>query len=209
MTGYDFDKEHALADDCPLLVAGVDEAGRGPLAGPVVAAAVILPSLPQLEGLNDSKALTPKKRDALYSLIQEAAISLHVAVISPQIIDEINILQAALRAMRDAVRGLDQTPGRVLVDGNQKPGSGLPEMAIIKGDAKSASIMAASIIAKVTRDRLMIAYDEQYPEYGFAGHKGYGAKTHMEAIKKHGPCPIHRKTFEPIKTLLSSKLPLS
>jgi len=185
----------------PLVLAGVDEAGRGPLAGPVVAAAVILPSSPQIPGLNDSKKLTPHKREILYAEIQKIALASAVSIVSHEVIDSINILAATLHAMREALKNLRIPPGLVLVDGNQKPGGPLPQRTIVKGDGHSACIMAASILAKVTRDRLMRDLHEIYPQYGFDTHKGYGAASHIEALKKFGPSPVHRRTFEPVKSM--------
>ena len=180
-------------------VCGIDEAGRGPLAGPVFAAAVILP--PGLEdlGLNDSKKLTEKKRDALYDLICEKAVACCVASASETEIDEINILNATFLAMRRAVEGLAIRPALALVDGNRKPNTGIEELTIVKGDAKCISIAAASILAKVSRDRFLLELDKQYPEYQFAQHKGYPTALHYEMIKKHGISPVHRKSF--LKTL--------
>ena len=176
-------------------VCGIDEAGRGPLAGPVVAAAVILPKDAEILYLNDSKKLTEKRREALFEEVKEKAISYGIGIVSPEVIDEINILQATYQAMRDAISQLDPMPEVLLNDAVTIPGVTIPQVPIIKGDAKSVSIAAASILAKVTRDRMMIQYDEIYPEYGFAGHKGYGTAVHINAIKEHGPCPIHRRTF--------------
>lgn len=176
-------------------VCGVDEAGRGPLAGPVVAGAVILPKDCEILYLNDSKQLSEKKRELLYQEIMEKALAVGVGMASPARIDEINILQATYEAMRKAVRKLSVRPQILLNDAVTIPQLELPQVPIIKGDAKSVSIAAASIIAKVTRDRLMREYDRIMPEYGFAGHKGYGSKDHMRAIREYGPSPIHRKTF--------------
>ena len=184
------------------LVAGVDEAGRGPLAGPVVVAAVILPLGCFLPKLNDSKKLSPKARDVLYDLIQENAISVGCAIVDEKTIDRINIYQATLNGMYDAIFALEPQPQQVLIDAVPLDRLPMPSLSIIKGDAKSASIAAASVIAKVTRDRLMDTYDAMYPEYGFAQHKGYGTAQHVEAIRKYGPCPIHRRTFEPVRSLL-------
>ncbi len=186
-----------------LVVAGVDEAGVGPLAGPVVAAAVILPRFPRIDGLNDSKALTPEKRDALFPKIKSVALATAVSIVSVETIDKMNILYATLHAMREAIRKLSVKPDLVLVDGRNKPGSGLKEWALVKGDTKSASIMAASILAKVTRDRLMLEAHVQFPMYAFNEHKGYGSKKHMDALIEHGPCPLHRKSFEPVRNRLS------
>lgn len=177
------------------LVCGVDEAGRGPLAGPVCAAAVILPPGLEIPGLNDSKKLTDKKRRELYDVITAQAVSYGIAFASEQEIDEINILQATLLAMERAIQKLSPQPELALIDGNRTKDFGLPVRTIVKGDSLSASIAAASILAKVTRDRLMEEYDAQYPQYGFAVHKGYGTKRHYETLREFGPSPIHRKTF--------------
>jgi ribonuclease HII len=176
-------------------ICGIDEAGRGPLAGPVVAGAVILPRDEIIYYLNDSKKLSEKKREELFPQIQEKAIAWRVGIVSPARIDEINILQATYQAMREAIAGLSVRPDLLLNDAVRIPGVEIPQIPIVKGDAKSASIAAASILAKVTRDHLMEEYDRLYPEYGFAKHKGYGTKAHIEAIRKFGPCPIHRRTF--------------
>lgn len=177
------------------LICGIDEAGRGPLAGPVVAGAVILPKDCEILYLNDSKKLSPAKREALYDEIMEKAEAVGVGMASPARIDEINILQATYEAMREAVYNLGVTPELLLNDAVTIPDVSIPQVPIIKGDAKSVSIAAASIIAKVTRDRLMVQYDEILPGYGFARHKGYGSKDHIEAIRRLGPTPIHRQTF--------------
>lgn len=176
-------------------ICGIDEVGRGPLAGPVVAGAVILPKDCNILYLNDSKQLSEKKREELYEVIMEKAISTGLGFVSPQRIDEINILQATYEAMREAIGKLDPMPDLLLNDAVTIPKVSIRQIPIIKGDAKSISIAAASIIAKVTRDRLMVKYDEVYPEYGFASNKGYGANMHIEALKKYGPTPIHRKSF--------------
>ena len=176
-------------------ICGIDEAGRGPLAGPVVAGAVILPDDCEIMWLNDSKQLSEKKREVLYEEIMEKAIAAEVGIVGPGRIDEINILQATYEAMREAVGKLKVTPQILLNDAVTIPNITLPQVPIIKGDAKSLSIAAASIIAKVTRDRLMREYDHILPEYGFAGHKGYGSSAHIEAIHKFGPSPIHRRSF--------------
>ena len=176
-------------------ICGIDEVGRGPLAGPVVAGAVILPKDCSILYINDSKQLSEKKREELYEVIMEKAISTGLGFISPQRIDEINILQATYEAMREAIGKLDPMPDLLLNDAVTIPKVSIRQIPIIKGDAKSISIAAASIIAKVTRDRLMVKYDEVYPEYGFASNKGYGANMHIEALKKYGPTPIHRKSF--------------
>ena len=177
------------------LICGVDEAGRGPLAGPVCAAAVILPDGYEIPGLNDSKQLTDKKRRELFPVIQEEAIAWGVSMVDESVIDEINILNATFEAMKDAVARLTVKPDLVLVDGNRLTDFGIPAEAIVKGDARVASIAAASILAKVTRDMYMEEMDLRYPEYGFAVHKGYGTKRHYAAVTEHGLCPIHRKTF--------------
>ena len=177
------------------LICGIDEAGRGPLAGPVVAGAVILPKDCEILYLNDSKKLSPAKREALYEEIMEKAEAVGVGMASPARIDEINILQATYEAMREAVDNLGVTPELLLNDAVTIPDVSIPQVPIIKGDAKSVSIAAASIIAKVTRDRLMVQYDEILTGYGFARHKGYGSKDHIEAIRRLGPTPIHRQTF--------------
>ena len=176
-------------------ICGIDEAGRVPLAGPVVAGAVILPEDSKILWLNDSKQLSAKKREELYDVIMEEAISVGVGYASPARIDEINILQATYEAMREAISKLSVQPQILLNDAVTIPQIEIPQVPIVKGDAKSVSIAAASIIAKVTRDRLMVEYDKIMPEYGFASHKGYGSKSHIEAIQKYGPSPIHRATF--------------
>lgn len=186
-----FEKEYGMYSN----ICGIDEAGRGPLAGPVVAAAVILPKDARLLYVNDSKQLSEKKREELYDVIMREAVSVGVGIASPERIDEINILQADYEAMRDAVSQLTPQPDLLLNDAVIIPQLTMKQISIIKGDAKSLSIASASIIAKVTRDRLMYEYDKMYPEYGFASNKGYGSKTHIAAIKEHGACPIHRKTF--------------
>lgn len=182
------------------LVAGVDEAGRGPLAGPVVVAAVILPLGLFLPHLNDSKKLSAAVREELFSAIMESAVAVEIVSISEKIIDEKNIYQATKQGMHEAVAALRPQPQHVLLDAIslKLPMTSFP---IIQGDAKSASIAAASIAAKVTRDRLMLKYDEEYPQYGFKKHKGYGTAEHLEALQKYGPCPIHRRSFEPIRSL--------
>ena len=187
--------ERAAFADGYKLVCGVDEAGRGPLAGPVCAAAVILPPDCAIEGLNDSKKLTDKRRRALYDVIVEQAVAYGIAFASHQEIDEFNILQATFLAMRRAASQLAVQPELVLVDGNRDPQLGLPSQTIVKGDSLSASIAAASILAKVTRDRWMEELDAKYPQYGFAIHKGYGTKRHYAALTEFGPCEEHRQTF--------------
>lgn len=176
-------------------ICGIDEVGRGPLAGPVVAGAVILPKDCDILYLNDSKQLSEKKREELYDIIMEQAVSCGLGYASPERIDEINILQATYEAMREAVGKLSVTPDILLNDAVTIPQVSIRQVPIIKGDAKSISIGAASIVAKVTRDRLMVQYDEVYPMYGFASNKGYGAQSHIDALKTYGPCPIHRKSF--------------
>ena len=176
-------------------ICGIDEVGRGPLAGPVVAGAVILPRDCKILYLNDSKQLSAKKRDELYDVIMENAVAVGIGMASPQRIDEINILQATYEAMREAVSKLEPVPQILLNDAVTIPDVTIPQVPIIKGDAKSISIAAASIVAKVTRDRMMVEYDKVMPEYGFASNKGYGAAAHIEALKKYGPSPIHRATF--------------
>ena len=187
--------EHACFESGCQLVCGVDEAGRGPLAGPVCAAAVILPPDMEIPGLNDSKKLTDKKRRELFDVITNEAVAYGIALVGEKEIDEINILQATFRAMEQAVARLNMNPDVVLVDGNREPKLGFPVKTVVKGDSLSASIAAASILAKVTRDRLMEQLDETYPQYGFAVHKGYGTKRHYEALRAFGPCAIHRMTF--------------
>lgn len=177
------------------IICGVDEAGRGPLAGPVVAAACILPDGYTIEGLNDSKKLTEKKREKLFDIIIENAVDFSIAMASVEEIEEINILNAAMLAMRRAIDGLKVKPDLALIDGNTSRGFTLPTETVVGGDAKSPSIAAASILAKVTRDRMCYEFDKKFPEYGFAKHKGYGTKVHIEAIKKYGVTPIHRPSF--------------
>ena len=176
-------------------ICGIDEVGRGPLCGPVVASAVILPKDCQILYLNDSKKLSEKKREELYDVIMEQAVAVGVGMASPQRIDEINILQATYEAMRQAISSLKVKPAVLLNDAVTIPEVEIPQIPIIKGDAKSVSIAAASIIAKVTRDRMMVEYDRIYPGYDLASNKGYGTKVHMEALKTVGPCEIHRRTF--------------
>lgn len=177
------------------VICGVDEAGRGPLAGPVYAAAVILPSDCVIEGLNDSKKLTEKKREALFDEIKEKALAYGIASADEKKIDEINILNATFLAMKRAIDSLSVKPDLALIDGNQKPHTDIEEVTVIKGDAKSMSIAAASVLAKVSRDRFMLEMAEKYPQYEFARHKGYGTKLHYEKIAQYGVCDIHRRTF--------------
>ena len=185
------------------LLAGVDEVGRGPLAGDVVTAAVILDPKNPIEGLVDSKKLTEKKREILFDIIQDRALSFAIARCSIDEIDEINILQASLLAMKRAVEALPIQPEYVAVDGNKIPDWHYPSEAVVKGDDRVEAISAASILAKVTRDREMVAMDADYPEYGFAKHKGYPTKVHVQAIEKHGICPEHRRSFGPVKKVLA------
>ena len=184
-------------------IAGVDEAGRGPLAGPVFAAAVILPEGCLIEGLNDSKKISPKKREALFDRIVKEARAFAIAEASVEEIDRMNIREATSLAMNRAIRGLKLSPDFVLVDGNYIGGCPVAHECVVKGDAKSANIAAASILAKVSRDRLLLKLAEEYPEYGFEKHKGYGTKIHVEALLKFGPTPIHRKTF--LKKILGNE----
>lgn len=183
-------------------IAGVDEVGRGPLVGPVVTAAVILPKDFYDERINDSKKITEKKREELFNIIKENAISIGIGISSEDVIDEINILEATKRAMKEAISNLDVTPEHILIDA-VKLDINIPSTSIIKGDAKSQSIAAASIIAKVTRDHMMYELDKLHPEYDFKSNKGYGTKKHIEAIYKYGPLKEHRKTFAPISDIIS------
>lgn len=186
-----YEKEYASCG----YICGIDEVGRGPLAGPVVAGAVILPKDCDILYINDSKKLSAAKREELYDIIMDKAVAVGLGIVSPQRIDEINILQATYEAMREAISKLDVTPDILLNDAVTIPGVDIRQVPIIKGDAKSISIGAASIIAKVTRDRLMVEYDKIMPEYGFASNKGYGSAEHIAALKQYGPTPIHRKSF--------------
>lgn len=188
-------REYEDTYDACAYICGIDEAGRGPLAGPVVAAAAVLPKDCQIFYLNDSKKLSEKKRDLLFDEIKEKAVAYGIGIVSPQVIDEINILQATYEAMRQAISQLNVIPEILLNDAVTIPGVNIMQVPIVKGDAKSVSIAAASILAKVTRDRMMMEYDQIYPEYGFAKHKGYGTAAHIAALKEYGPCPIHRRTF--------------
>lgn len=187
--------ENAALNSGFEVICGIDEAGRGPLAGPVYAAAVILPKGHIVEGVNDSKKISEKKRDLLFDKIIDECVCYSIGTASEQEIDKINILQATFLAMRRAVAGLEIKPDIALVDGNKKPGLDIAEQTIVKGDSKSANIAAASIIAKVSRDRYMLEMAEKYPEYQFEKHKGYGTKLHYEMLEKYGISPIHRKTF--------------
>ena len=185
-------------EKCPevqIALCGIDEAGRGPLAGPVAAGAVILPDGVDFPFVNDSKKVSEKRRDELYDVIREKAVAWAVGLSTPERIDEINILQATYEAMRSAISQLGVTPQVLVNDAVIIPGVSIPQVSVIKGDAKCLSVAAASILAKVTRDRIMLEYDEQYPEYGFASHKGYGTAQHIAAIREYGPCPIHRRSF--------------
>ena len=187
--------EDSLYSEGYEYICGIDEAGRGPLCGPVVAAAVILPKDKYIEGVNDSKKLSPKKREKLYDDIKKEAISVGIGIVDVDIIEEINILNATKLAMIKAIKDLKIKQDYLLIDGNQLIDIDIEKQTVVSGDAKSESIAAASIIAKVTRDRMLINFDKLYPEYGFAKHKGYGTKIHIEAIKKYGLTPIHRKSF--------------
>lgn len=187
-----FEREYGLQYSC---ICGVDEAGRGPFAGPVVAGAVVLPVGLTIEGLNDSKKVSAKKREELFEEIKEKAVSVGIGMSSPARIDEINILRATYEAMKHAIEDLQVVPDLLLNDAVTIPDVPIRQLGIVKGDAKSLSIAAASIMAKVTRDRLMLEYAELYPQYGFERNKGYGSEEHRAALKTHGPCPIHRKTF--------------
>ncbi|MBO5210514.1 MAG: ribonuclease HII [Clostridia bacterium] len=200
----DYSYEKAAETSGFKLICGVDEAGRGPLAGPVCAAAVILPEGLEIPGLNDSKKLSEKKREQLFDIITEKALAYCVAYGTLEEIEEKNILQATFLAMNRAIEGLQLKSDFALIDGNKIPaGIKIPAAAIVKGDAKSMSIAAASILAKVSRDRLLMEYDKKYPQYQFAKHKGYGTKLHTDLIKEHGPCEIHRLSF--LKNILGDK----
>ncbi len=187
--------EESLYDEGYEYICGVDEAGRGPLCGPVVAAAVILPKHGCIEGVNDSKKISEKKREKLYDDIMKEAIAVGIGISDVDVIEKVNILNATKIAMKKAIESLSIKPDYVLIDGNQKIDIDILQETVVSGDAKSESIASASIIAKVTRDRMLRKFDEMYPEYGFAKHKGYGTKAHIEAIKKYGLTPIHRKSF--------------
>ena len=196
------EQQAVFAWDVPGLLAGVDEAGRGPLAGPVVAAAVILDARNPIAGLADSKKLTALRREKLYDEIHAKALCCSIALASVEEIDRLNILQATLLAMKRAVEGLRLKPNKVLVDGNRLPTLTIRAEAIIKGDALVPAISAASILAKVYRDRWCVEFDLQYPQYGFAGHKGYGTAEHLAALRLHGACPQHRRSFAPVAGVL-------
>jgi ribonuclease HII len=200
-------QERRLRKQGYLSIAGVDEAGRGPLAGPVVAAACILPPKFLLEHLNDSKQLTAEVREELFAQLRaNPDVFYGIGLVSTERIDAINILRATFEAMQIAVKNLSQPPDYLLIDGNQLPTFDVPCEGMIQGDAYSVSIAAASILAKVTRDHLMLEEAKRWPQYGFEQHKGYGTPQHLEAIKRFGPCPLHRKTFEPVKSFLSPDL---
>ena len=202
MPDYSIEKE--IISNGYEFVAGVDEAGRGPLAGPVCAAAVILPTDLEIEGLNDSKKLSEKRREALYDVVINSALAYDIQLVDQDVIDEINILEATMLAMTRAVENLSIPADYVIIDGNRIPKSlKTPSQAVVKGDAKSMSIAAASILAKVTRDRLMLELAKDYPEYEFERHKGYGTKLHCEKLLEYGPCKLHRKTF--IKKIMDKK----
>ena len=195
-----------LGVDLCGLIAGVDEAGRGPLARPVVAAAVMLDDLQPIQGLNESKQLGPRTRERLFDEIRGKALCFSIALASVEEIDQLNILQATLLAMRRAIEGLRLRPHRVLVDGNRLPELGMPAHAIVKGDAKVRAIAAASILAKVHRDRLCMALHEAHPQYGFDAHKGYPTAVHLAALREHGACAHHRRSFAPVREVLASSM---
>ena len=196
---YEYERQF-WAKGCEF-VAGVDEAGRGPLAGPVSVAAVILPHDLYLPKINDSKKISAKVREELYDAIMDKAIAVKAVFVDAKTIDRVNIYQATINGMYESIFGLAQEPQAVLIDAVKLENLNIPSQSIIKGDAKSASIAAASIIAKVNRDRLMDEYDKEYPAYGFAHHKGYGTAEHIAALRKYGPCPIHRHSFEPVRSM--------
>lgn len=191
----DYSFEHEAMNNGYKIVCGIDEAGRGPLCGPVCAAAVIMPVDFEIPGINDSKKLSEKKREALFDVIVENALAYSIQMVSAKEIDELNILQATFKAMRTCVENLSIKPDIALIDGNRAPGLSIAEQTVVKGDAKSVSIAAASILAKVSRDRYMLELDKKYPEYEFARHKGYGTKLHYEKIEEYGICDEHRLTF--------------
>ncbi len=199
------DDNYLIKSPHNLLIAGVDEAGRGPLAGPVVAAAVILDPQKHIDGLADSKVLNERKRDSLFDLIKADALSWSIGIAAVEEIDEFNILQATLLAMQRAINGLAIQPDKALIDGNCLPKLLIPAQAIVKGDSKVKAISAASIVAKVTRDRIMLDYHNQHPDYAFHLHKGYGTKQHLKEIEQFGFLPIHRKSFNPLRTLILQK----
>ena len=199
------DDNYLIKSPHNLLIAGVDEAGRGPLAGPVVAAAVILDPQKHIDGLADSKVLNERKRDSLFDQLKADALSWSIGIAAVEEIDEFNILQATLLAMQRAINGLAIQPDKALIDGNCLPKLLIPAQAIVKGDSKVKAISAASIVAKVTRDRIMLDYHNQHPDYAFHLHKGYGTKQHLKEIEQFGFLPIHRKSFNPLRTLLLQK----
>ncbi len=203
---YEF--EEKLYDEHIELVCGVDEVGRGPLAGPLVVAACIMPPLLRIKGINDSKKLSAKKREELYKIIIKEAIDYNIVFISEEEIDNLNIYQATKKGMLEAIEGLKTTPEHVLIDAMPLGELKIPHTSIIHGDALSASIAAASILAKVTRDRYMEKMDVKYPNYGFKRHKGYCTKAHIEALEKYGPCKIHRKTYSPVSKFYSKQMSL-
>ena len=198
-------KEQVIWDSGLSFIAGIDEVGRGPLAGPVVAAAVILPMDFEIVGINDSKQLSSEKREELFDVIQKHAIAIGIGIKDQDIIDDVNIYQATKLAMLEAVQKLPQNPDYLFIDAMRLPTS-IPQESIIKGDSKSLSIAAASIVAKVTRDRMMSEYDRLYPGYGFARNSGYGTKIHLEGLEKLGVCPIHRRSFAPVRKALNQSL---
>jgi ribonuclease HII len=187
--------EFSLRSHEPLCIAGVDEVGRGPLAGPVIAAAVIFPPAARLPGINDSKQLTARQREALFPLIRKKALAIGLGSVAAEEVDRINILQAALKAMKTAVLRLAISPDLLLVDGHRALDLPLPQQCLIRGDARSLTIGAASIVAKVIRDKIMESCHIRFPEYNFPGNKGYGTREHLAALRRHGPCPLHRRTF--------------
>lgn len=196
-----FKYEQAVRSESYQWIAGVDEVGRGPLAGPVVAAAVILPETCDLIGLTDSKQLSESKRQYFYEAIQRQALAVGIGIVSPEVIDSVNILEASKQAMLEAIHSLELTPDYLLLDAIEL-NTTIPQQSLIKGDMKSISIAAASVIAKVTRDRLMSRYDEEYPGYDFISNQGYGTKKHLEGLQKHGVTPIHRRSFAPVRAYL-------
>ena len=203
---YKFEEE--LYDAGNHLICGVDEVGRGPLAGPLVVAACILPPFLRIDGINDSKKLSEKKRNELYKLIMKEALYYKIVFISEEDVDTLNIYQATKKGMLEAIYGLDKKPDHVLIDAMPLGELEIPHTSIIHGDARCASIAAASILAKVTRDQFMEKMDIKYPNYGFKKHKGYGTKAHIEALEKYGPCEIHRKTYAPVSKYFSKQLKL-
>lgn len=198
--------EEKLTDEGYEWICGVDEAGRGPLAGPLVVAACILPSYLRIPGINDSKQLSSKKREALYKQIVKSAVAYKIVFISEEEVDSLNIYQATKKGMLEAIEGLKQKPDYILIDAMPLNELKEPHLSLVHGDAKSASIAAASILAKVTRDEYMEKMDVKYPNYGFKRHKGYGTKAHFEALEKYGPCPIHRKTFAPVSKYFNRQI---